>query len=172
MLCYAGSVRTVILKLADRRTLVDHTAEVISYLPELEYGGRRFVAGEILTMTEMDNTNSPYAKVYDLEYSVGPADRAAPEICTPQTLLSAKFDPRVALLEVNTSAAKPLPVISGDAVKQRGIKDLYLFKRTSPGTESALLDSRISIEAAEHPSFMISATRRRSSEFARPGDLC
>ncbi len=173
MLCYADSVRTVILRLADRRTLADHTAEITSYLPELEFNGRRYVAGELLTLTEMDNTNSPYSKVYDLEYSVGPADKAAPEICNPKKLLSTNFDPRVALIEVNASSAKPLPVISGDAVKARGIKDLYLFKHTSPGTESTLLDSRISIEASEHPSFMVirNAGGRSSELAAAPGDF-
>ncbi|MEA4861943.1 MAG: hypothetical protein VB042_01405 [Victivallaceae bacterium] len=171
---YAETVRTLKLHLADRRTLADHVGNFTFYFPEVEIEGKRYLVGELLAMTDMADTNSPYSSVYELEYAVGPAESGKTELCYASALRAARFDPRVAMLEVAASTANPLHIIGASELKDRGIKDLYLYSKTARGTASAVLDSRVSIDGAAQPKFLTirNNTARGASELrAAPGDF-
>ena len=171
---YAETVRTFKLHVADRRTLTDHVGDFTFYFPEVEIGGARYLVGELLTMTDMAATNAPYSSVYELECAVGPAENGAAELYYAPVLRSAKFDPRVAMVEVAASAKTPLHIIGASDLKKRGIKDLYLYAKTARGTASAILDARVSIDGAAVPKFLTvrNNTARGASELrAAPGDF-
>jgi hypothetical protein len=82
-------------------------------------------------------------------------------------------DCRVAMVETSVPQIQPLTVLTKNDLKQRGIHDLYLFKTSSFGKDSTILDSRCSMSFESDDDYLyIRNGARVSSELkADIGDL-
>jgi len=170
---YAKSVRELNIKVADRRALLDHVGKLKFYLPEIQIGDRRFLAGEMLTLADLTGSNTAFSSVYELQYAANPA-AGGDKLYVARNIFSCNFDPRVALVEVNASSSNALSVIDAEKLRERGLQDLYLFHKGALGTESAALEQRVSMDAVKNEPYMFvrNSTNRNNSELkAEVGDF-
>ncbi len=170
---YSKSVRELNLQVNDRRALMDHVGKHTYYLPEVQIGDKRYLISELLTLVDMDQTNAAFENVYELKYLANPAAGDKKQVTASSTLLSANFEPRLAMLEVTPSSENAISIINADELRERGLQDLYLFSKSALGTESCGLDTRASMDAVSNEPYMFirNSTSRNSELKANVGDF-
>ncbi len=173
---YSQSAVRLDLKLVENRLLVTHDGGGVYFLPLVEVGGKVVMPGYFHTLAGDLTRPLNFEKIIELRYAVndpkGAANSAGTVLTGPLMLLRA--EPRLAALEVPRGERKPLKALTASELKQRGVQDLYLFKTSSFGKESAPLGGRCSIDFASRGDFLYirNAGRGTGSELrAEPGDF-
>ena len=172
---YTGSALRLRRSIREKRLLADRTETSDLYLPAVKIGDRNYLISTLRTLTGALENNSTFGEVTALNYLAAvpnPADHTG-AVRLEGPLLVEKSDCRVALLEVPGKMVEPLTILTRDELKQRGIQDLYLFKTTSFGKDSTILDKRCSMSFESDDDYLyIRNGARVSSELkAEPGDL-
>ena len=167
---YAQAVVRLNMSMEETRLLIPMKRQSTFYLPVVKAGDRTCLLGELPNLTGNVRTRPDYSDVTSLAYSVQSADK--PEAAKPLAgpLYSLKQAPSVVLLEVDVPDRKPLTVLTMAELKQRGIQDLYLFKSSALGRESASLGGRCSLDREYF--YIRNTARGTGSELrAEPGDF-
>ncbi len=170
---YANAVKKLDILVADRRALMDHVGKHVFYLPEVTIDNRNFLISELLSLTDMSVTNSPFDNVYDLQYIVSKTKDGDTLQTSSKAMFDSKIDPRVAMLEVAPSE-NALSIINTTELGKRGLHDLYLFSKSALGSESAALNTRASMDATSKEPYLFirNNTSRSNSELkAQLGDF-
>ena len=171
---YSQSAVKVNCRLRESRLLKDRIETSEKFLPAVSIQGKNYVISALQTFAGSRQNSAALDKVTELRYTAAPAadaKAAASQIAGP--IYVDKGDCRVALLETAAPGIQPLAVITKDALKRRGIQDLYLFKTSSFGKDSTILDSRCSMSFDSDDDYLyIRNGARVSSELkAEVGDL-
>jgi len=167
---YSQAVVRINMDMEETRFLISTKRQGTYYLPVIKAGDRTCVIGELPNLTGNVRTRPDYSDVTSLAYTVQSADKpgAAKPLAGP--LYSLKQEPSVVLLEVAMPGRKPLPVLTMAELKQRGVQDLYLFKSSALGKESATLGGRCSLDRRYF--YIRNTARGTGSELrAEPGDF-
>ncbi len=167
---YSQAVIKLNMQMAETRLLIPQQRQGTYYLPVVKAGDRTCIIGDLLNLTGNIRTRPDYSDLTSLSYSVQPADGpgAARELAGP--LYSLRQAPPVVLLEVDMPTRKPLKVLTMAALKQRGVQELYLFKSSALGKESATLGGRCSMDKDYF--YIRNTARGTGSELrAEPGDF-
>ncbi len=171
---YAAAVR-LDFALEEERVLINQKGGGVFYLPLVEVGGVTVLPGYYKQMTGDFSGPLSFDRVLKLEYRVNPstAPDTAPGVKLAGPLLAVPGDPRVVAIAFTMTGRTPLKALSTEALKQRGLQDLYLFKTGSFGKESAALGTRCSIDFSAGDRYLyIRNTRGSGSELrAEPGDF-
>lgn len=166
------------LALTEERLLLNQHGGGVYYLPLVKLGGKNVLVASFHTLAGDLDTPLKFDRILELTYRTRPGD--APEEGTPGVnaagpLLTVPEEPRIAALEVAPEGRVPLETMTIGKLRQRGLQNLYLFKTSSFGKESAALGGRCSIDlAASEPYLYIRNTGRGTggNELrAEPGDL-
>lgn len=166
------------LALTEERLLLNQHGGGVYYLPLVKFGGKNVLVASFHTLAGDLDTPLKFDRILELTYRTRPGD--APEEGTPGVnaagpLLTVPEEPRIAALEVAPEGRVPLETMTIGKLRQRGLQNLYLFKTSSFGKESAALGGRCSIDlAASEPYLYIRNTGRGTggNELrAEPGDL-
>ena len=171
---YSQSAVKISYKLRESRLLKDRVEVNEKFLPAVSIHGRNYMVSALQTFAGTRHNSAALDKVTELSYTASPAadaKAAAGKIAGP--IFIDKSDCRVALLEAGAVDVQPLAVMTKDALKRRGIQDLYLFKTSSFGKDSTILDSRCSMSFDSDDDYLyIRNGARVSSELkAEVGDL-
>lgn len=167
---YSQAVVRINMNMEETRLLIPTKRQGTYYLPVVQVGDRTCVLGDLTHLTDSLQTRPDYSSVTSLSYSVQPADKTGEAKPLPGPLYSLNREPAVVLLEVRMPDRKPLPVLTMAALKQRGVQDLYLFKSSSLGKESATLGGRCSMDRRYF--YIRNTSRGTGSELrAEPGDF-
>lgn len=169
--CYADAAALLRLSILENRLVVDQETNALYCIPLVE------LAGKTVMLTNFDNISGiaqaplNFREVKRLSYRAAlPGGKEPVTVTTP--LYIGKNDPRVAALEVKLPGRKPLKTIFADAIRKRGVENLYLFKTNSSGKESAPLGDRCSLDFASGGDVLYIRNGRSSTELkASPGDL-
>lgn len=89
-------------------------------------------------------------------------------------ILTLPDEPRVAAMEFNLAGRAPLEVMTIEKLKKRGLEELFLFKTSSFGKQSAGLAGRCSLDftSGDRYLYIRNTGRGTGSELrAEPGDL-
>lgn len=166
------------LALTEERLLLNQHGGGTYYLPLVKIGGKRVLVASFHTLAGDLDTPLKFDRILELSYRTRPgdaSDKAAPGVNAAGPLLTVPAEPRIAALEVAPEGRKPLETMTIGKLRQRGLHNLYLFKTSSFGKESAALGGRCSIDlAAKEPYLYIRNTGRGTggSELrAEPGDF-
>ena len=173
---YDASVIRLTFVLNEKRLLLDQKGGGVFYLPLVNIAGKTVMPG----FHKQLFGDAEYALNFDgvdrLEYRVNvtsaPLEEAGTQLRGP--LLLFPGEPRLAAIEFNVRGRKPLAALTIDALKQRGLDDLFLFKPGTFGKESAPISDRCSLDLGSGgPQLYIRNTGRGSgSELrAEPGDF-
>ncbi len=166
------------LALTEERLLLNQHGGGVYYLPLVKLGGKNVLVAFFHTLAGDLDTPLKFDRILELTYRTRPGD--APEEGTPGVnaagpLLTVPEEPRIAALEVAPEGRVPLETMTIGKLRQRGLQNLYLFKTSSFGKESAALGGRCSIDlSAREPYLYIRNTGRGTggNELrAEPGDL-
>lgn len=161
-------------KLRERRLLKDRLETSEKYLPAVNINGRNYIVSALNTFAGDRRNSAALSNVEELLYTVSAAGNNA---AIPEKLNGPVFvdngDCRVALVETGVPQIQPLTVLTKSELKRRGIHDLYLFKTSSFGKDSTILDSRCSMSFESDDDYLyIRNGARVSSELkAEVGDL-
>lgn len=166
------------LALTEERLLLNQHGGGVYYLPLVKLGGKSVLVASFHTLAGDLDTPLKFDRILELSYRTRPGDapdNAASGVNAAGPLLTVPAEPRIAALEVVPEGRKPLETMTIGKLRQRGLHNLYLFKTSSFGKESAALGGRCSIDlAAKEPYLYIRNTGRGTggSELrAEPGDF-
>ena len=142
------------------------------FLPAVTLGGRNWLVSAFRDTTGL-NLHSGYTKVTELEYKVRRpqskdkwAQIAGPALCLAE-------DARVCLFPVDAGKAEPVRAITFDALRERGVDNLTLFKSATFSKDSADITGRCSVSMEQGDNYLyIRNPNRSSSELkAEVGDI-
>ncbi len=171
---YAGSAIKLKLRLKEKRMLLESTTDAEYVLPLVELGGKVCVIGDFLLLTGNARDRRNFDHLTELAYAALPVEGDAKGQVLPGPLYAPRKECRVAMLEVKPEGRTPLKVLSLSELKKRGIQDLYLFKHSAFGKESAALEGRCSVNftAGDEYLYIRNSARGTGSELrAEPGDF-
>ena len=173
---YDASVIRLTFVLNEKRLLLDQKGGGVFYLPLVNIAGKTVMPGFHKQLFGDAEYVLNFDRVDRLEYRVNvtsaPLEEAGTQLRGP--LLLFPGEPRLAAIEFNVRGRKPLAALTIDALKQRGLDDLFLFKPGTFGKESAPISDRCSLDLGSGgPQLYIRNTGRGSgSELrAEPGDF-
>ena len=173
---YDASVIRLTFALNEKRLLLDQKGGGVFYLPLVNIAGKTVMPGFHKQLFGDAEYALNFDRVDRLEYRVNvtsaPLEEAGTQLRGP--LLLFPGEPRLAAIEFNVRGRKPLAALTIDALKQRGLDDLFLFKPGTFGKESAPISDRCSLDLGSGgPQLYIRNTGRGSgSELrAEPGDV-
>ena len=173
---YSESALRLDFLYSEKRLIVDHELAVGLFLPVVKIAGKTVVPGAFADLTGAAQSPLSYRKINRVEYRITPpgAENApAPQpLNTP--MLIAPGEPRLAAFETDPAGRTPLTPVSVDVLRQRGLQNLFLFKTSSFGKESADLGGRCSIDfsSADPYLYVRNTGRGTGSELrAEPGDF-
>ena len=173
---YDASVIRLTFALNEKRLLLDQKGGGVFYLPLVNIAGKTVMPGFHKQLFGDAEYALNFDRVDRLEYRVNvtsaPLEEAGTQLRGP--LLLFPGEPRLAAIEFNVRGRKPLAALTIEALKQRGLDDLFLFKPGTFGKESAPISDRCSLDLGSGgPQLYIRNTGRGSgSELrAEPGDF-
>ncbi len=167
---YSGAVIRVDMQMEETRMLIPVKRQGSFYLPVILAGGRTCVVGELPNLTGNVRNRPDYAAVTSLKYQVSPAEKSGSGKAWPGPLYVFRQEPSIVLMEVKLEGRTPLKALTMTELKQRGLQDLYLFKNSSLGRDSAALGGRCSLEKQYF--YIRNAVHGSGSELrAEPGDF-
>ncbi|MDD3885589.1 MAG: hypothetical protein PHI35_01810 [Victivallaceae bacterium] len=146
---YAAAALKLNIEVIENGLIFDHKATTEFCLPLVELDGRPVVIGDFHMMAGDADTPLSFKQVKSLNYALRLPEGASAVTRIKEKMMLFADEPRMAALEAATVPdRKPLPTISREELLKRGVGDLFLFKSSSFGRESAQLDGRCSIDFA------------------------
>ena len=169
--CYADAAALLRLSVQENRLVVDQQSDALYCIPVVELAGKTVMIGNFDNMSGTAHSPLNFREIKKLSYRAALPGGKEPVTLTGPIYVG-KADPRIAALEVKLPNRKPLKTIYADAIRSRGVENLYLFKTNSNGKESAPLGDRCSLDFASGGDVLYIRNGRSASELkASPGDL-
>ena len=170
---YADSVVNFSCRISEEKLFGLHTGSSSFFFPVVKFNNRNFIIGTLNKFAGDSGTALAFVKVKELVFSVQAPGVQALKRKLAVPLLVNRSEKLAAAFEYRDTDRKPLPLLTVDALKKRGTDGLYLFKCTSLGKESSLLDGRCSLSLVPGENFMFirNAGRANNELNADPGDF-
>ncbi len=171
---YSASAVKLKLRLREKRMLLDSSTEAEYVLPLVDLGGKVCVIGDFLLLTGNARDRKNFDNFTELAFAALPVEGNGQAQVLPGPLYAPRKECRVGMLEVKPDGRTPLQVLPLSELKKRGIQDLYLFKYSAFGKESASLEGRCSVNfsAGDEYLYIRNSARGTGSELrAEPGDF-
>ena len=170
---YANSVLNFSCRISEEKLFGLHTGSGSFFLPVVKFNGKNLIIGTLNKFAGDTSTALAFAKVKELEFTVQAPGQQTLKNRLASPILVNRSEPLAAAFEYRGLDRKPLPLLTIDTLKNRGTDGLYLFKCTSLGKESTLLDGRCSLSLVPGENFMFirNAGRANNELAAEPGDF-
>ena len=142
------------------------------FFPAVTLGGKNWLVSAFRDATGL-NLHSGYTKVTELQYKVRRPQSKDKWTAVNGPALCLGEDARVCLFPVDAGKAEPLRVITFDALRERGVDNLTLFKSATFSKDSADITGRCSVSMEQGDKYLyIRNPNRSSSELkAEVGDF-
>ncbi|MBR4717582.1 MAG: hypothetical protein IKP09_05930 [Lentisphaeria bacterium] len=142
------------------------------FLPAVTLGGKTWLVSAFRDTTGL-NLHSGYTKVTELQYKVRRPQSKDKWAAVNGPALCLAEDARVCLFPVAADKAEPIRVITFDALRERGLDNLTLFKSATFSKDSADVTGRCSVSMEQGDNYLyIRNPNRSSSELkAEVGDI-
>jgi len=172
---YGNAVVQVSVAIDEERLMLDQHGGGTYFLPLVDFGGKHLLVGSLRQLAGGGGVPIIFNRITRLAYHLSSTVKGAPAKEYTGALLSLPEDRRLAALECPKlpGGRTPLAVVTAAELRRRGLHNLYLFKPTSAGKESAELAGRCSLDPAETRAVLrIRNPERGASELrAEPGDF-
>ena len=169
---YGASALELSFHLVNDRLFNNIVIDKSFFLPAVTLGGKNWLVSAFRDTTGL-NLYSGYTKVTELQYKVRrPQSKdkwttiEGPAICLAE-------DSRVCIFPVDGSKAEPLRALTFEALRERGVDNLTLFKSGTFSKDSADITGRCSVSMEQGDNYLyIRNPNRSSSELkAEVGDI-
>ena len=173
---YDAAVVRLTLALNEKRLLLSQEGGGVYFLPLVQIAGKTVMPGFHKQLFGDEKYALNFDRIDRLEYrvNVSTAPQEQPGTLLRGPLLILPGEPRLAAIEFTVRGREPLAALTIDALKQRGLEDLFLFKAGSFGKESASLNGRCSLDlgAGGAQLYIRNSGRSPAGELkAEPGDF-
>lgn len=170
---YGNSVVNLNCEIAEEKIFGSHRGTGSFFLPVVNFNGKNLIIGTLNKFAGDADTALGFTKVNKLLYTVQAPGAKALKMRIASPLMILRSELRAAAFEYPGNDRKPLPLLTLDKLKKRGLDGLYLFKCGSLGRESTLLDGRCSLSMVpgEARMFVRNAGRANNELRAEPGDF-
>ena len=170
---YSNSIVQIEVKVSEKTMFGTHSGEALSFYPVVAFARGPLVIGTLNRFAGDAKQALRFDRVTNVAVNaLAPRDKARKYPLTTPLILLAK-NPEVAAFDYPVKDRKPLQLITFDKLRKRGLDDLILFKCTSLGKESTVLDGRCSLSMVpgEYRMFIRNAGRANNELRAEPGDF-
>ena len=142
------------------------------FLPVVTVGGKNWLVSAFRDTTGL-NLHSGYTKVTELQYKARRPQSKDKWTAVNGPAICLSEDARVCLFPVDAGKAEPLRAITFDALRERGVDSLTLFKSATFSKDSADITGRCSMSMKQGDNYLyIRNPNRSSSELkAEVGDF-
>jgi len=142
------------------------------FLPAVTLGGKTWLVSAFRDTTGL-NLHSGYTKVTELRYQVRRPQSKDKWTAVAGPALCLEEDARVCLFPVDADKTEPIRTITFDALRERGLDNLTLFKSATFSKDSADITGRCSVSMEQGDNYLyIRNPNRSSSEIrAEVGDI-
>lgn len=170
---YADSIVNFSYKVSEEKFIGLHSGTGNFFFPVVTFNNKNFIIGTLNKFAGDADTALAFVKVKELQFSIQSPGKNTVKRRIASPLLLNRTERRAAAFEYRDRDRKPLPLLTAEKLKKRGTDALYLFKSTSLGKESALLDGRCSLSLVPGENFMFirNAGRANNELHAEPGDF-
>ncbi len=143
---YSAGVLHLETILEEKRLLGTSKGGGSYYLPVVAVGKRKLLVGSLGQLAGDAEHPMVFQKVTRLEHLVTIPNRKVPPARIAGPLLVSKREPRIAAPQRCLVPVQPLRIITAEALKKRGVQNLYLFQAGDFGKSSAELAGRCSLD--------------------------
>ena len=170
--CYGNGAVALEVAVREERLMGEQRGGGTYYLPLVELDKQIYLVGHLDQFIGDRDRPLVFHKVVQAAMFVSvPGGKAAGQpLAGP--VMSASGEPRLAAVRTQMNGRKPLKALTLEALRERGVHELYLFKANTFGRDSTELEGRCSLDVSESvPYIFIRNSSSRSELKAEPGDL-
>ncbi|MDD2403538.1 MAG: hypothetical protein PHI56_03245 [Victivallaceae bacterium] len=161
---YASAVVELMIAIENERFISNAEFKNKLYLPAITFREKNYLPIDFRSATGFGSMHSGFSKVLKLDYFMNRPESS--EQWRPDAFYSLNADNRMCLLENSNQSAQPLKVITYEKLKERGLKDLYLFKSNNLGKSVTILDGRCSVTIGGANKYLYVRNPRGNTELA------
>ncbi len=171
--CYGNGAVALEVAVREERLMGEQRGGGTYYLPLVELGKQIYLVGHLDQFVGDRDRPLVFHKVVQAAMFVSvPGGKAAAGQPLAGPVMSAASEPRLAAVRTQMNGRKPLKALTLEALRERGVHELYLFKANTFGRDSTELEGRCSLDVSESvPYIFIRNSSSRSELKAEPGDL-
>ncbi len=169
---YNASALELSFHLVNDRLFNNITIDKSFFLPAVTLGGKNWLVSAFRDTTGL-NLYSGYTKVTELQYKVRRPQSKDKWTAINGPALCLGEDSRVCLFPVEAGKAEPVRVLTFDALRERGVDNLTLFKSGTFSKDSADVTGRcsLSLEQGDNHLYIRNPNRSSSELKAEVGDI-
>lgn len=173
---YSGAAIRLDIDVTEKRLFLNQHGGGRFFLPLVKLDGRSVMVNTFPVFAGNAYEPLNFTEIIKADYKVdspdAPDSSAGIRLAGP--ILTLPDEPRVAAMEFNLAGRAPLEVMTIEKLKKRGLEELFLFKTSSFGKQSAGLAGRCSLDftSGDRYLYIRNTGRGTGSELrAEPGDL-
>lgn len=173
---YSSAAIRLDIDVTEKRLFLNQHGGGRFFLPLVKLDGRSVMVNTFPVFAGNAYEPLNFTEIIRADYKVdspdAPDSSAGIRLAGP--ILTLPDEPRVAAMEFNLAGRAPLEVMTIEKLKKRGVEELFLFKTSSFGKQSAGLAGRCSLDftSGDRYLYIRNTGRGTGSELrAEPGDL-
>lgn len=173
---YSSAAIRLDIDVTEKRLFLNQHGGGRFFLPLVKLDGRSVMVNTFSVFAGNAYEPLNFTEIIRADYKVdspdAPDSSAGIRLAGP--ILTLPDEPRVAAMEFNLAGRAPLEVMTIEKLKKRGLEELFLFKTSSFGKQSAGLAGRCSLDftSGDRYLYIRNTGRGTGSELrAEPGDL-
>lgn len=173
---YSSAAIRLDIDVTEKRLFLNQHGGGRFFLPLVKLDGRSVMVNTFPVFAGNAYEPLNFTEIIRADYKVdspdAPDSSAGIRLAGP--ILTLPDEPRVAAMEFNLAGRAPLEVMTIEKLKKRGLEELFLFKTSSFGKQSAGLAGRCSLDftSGDRYLYIRNTGRGTGSELrAEPGDL-
>ena len=173
---YSSAAIRLDIDVTEKRLFLNQHGGGRFFLPLIKLDGRSVMVNTFPVFAGNAYEPLNFTEIIRADYKVdspdAPDSSAGIRLAGP--ILTLPDEPRVAAMEFNLAGRAPLEVMTIEKLKKRGLEELFLFKTSSFGKQSAGLAGRCSLDftSGDRYLYIRNTGRGTGSELrAEPGDL-
>lgn len=173
---YSSAAIRLDIDVTEKRLFLNQHGGGRFFLPLVKLDGRSVMVNTFPVFAGNAYEPLNFTEIIRADYKVDSPDApdSSASIRLAGPILTLPDEPRVAAMEFNLAGRAPLEVMTIEKLKKRGLEELFLFKTSSFGKQSAGLAGRCSLDftSGDRYLYIRNTGRGTGSELrAEPGDL-
>lgn len=173
---YAGAAIRLDIDVTEKRLFVKQHGGGRFFLPLINLAGKSVLVNAFPVFAGNAHESLNFTEIIKVDYAVNLPENSdiASEVRLAGPILTINDEPRAALMECTWPEIMPLETMTIEKLKKRGLEELFLFKTSSFGKQSAGLAGRCSLDFASGDRYLYirNTSRGTGSELrAEPGDM-
>ncbi len=173
---YSEATVRLDINVTEKRLFLNQHGGGQFFMPLINLGGKVVASSTFPIFAGNSDTALNFMDIIQADYRVNAPEASTFAVGNKLTgsIMTLTDEPRIAAMEVDPAGRIPLEVMTIGKLKKRGLEELFLFKASSYGKDSAGLGGRCSLDFSsnDHYLYIRNTGRGTGSELrSEPGDV-